>query len=41
MPLFFQIDVLKLQEGVSEHGIRVFIENGLVNFQTELLKGFQ
>jgi hypothetical protein len=26
---FFQNDVFKLQEDFSEHGIRVFIENGL------------
>jgi hypothetical protein len=29
--------VIKLQEVFSEHEIRVFIENGLVNFQTFLI----
>jgi hypothetical protein len=30
--LFFQNDVIKLQEAFSEHGIRVFIENGFGSF---------
>jgi hypothetical protein len=33
---FFSNDVFKLQEDFSEHGIRVFLENGLGSFQTFL-----
>jgi hypothetical protein len=34
---FFQNDVFKLQEVISEHGIRVFQEKGLGSFQTFLI----
>jgi hypothetical protein len=47
----FQNNIFKLQEVFSELGIRVFLENGLENFQTflilqildkpEMLKRFQ
>jgi hypothetical protein len=33
----FQNDVFKLQEVISEFGIRVFLENGLVSFQAFLI----
>jgi hypothetical protein len=49
--VFFQNDVLKLEEVFSELEIRVFLENGLGSFQTffilqisdkpEVLKRFQ
>jgi hypothetical protein len=34
---FFQNDVFKLQEEFTEHGIRVFLEDGLGIFQTFLI----
>jgi hypothetical protein len=34
---FFQNDVFKLHEDFSEHGITVFLENGLGSFQTFLI----
>jgi hypothetical protein len=34
---FSQNDVFKLQEVFAEHGIRVFLENGLGSFQTFLI----
>jgi hypothetical protein len=34
---FFQNDVFKLQEDFSELEIRVFLENGLGNFQIFLI----
>jgi hypothetical protein len=35
--IFFQNDVYKLQEDFSELGIRVFLKNGLGNFQAFLI----
>jgi hypothetical protein len=35
--IFFQNGVFQLQEDFSEHGIRVFLESGLVSFQTLLI----
>jgi hypothetical protein len=35
--IYYQNDVFKLQEDFSELEIRVFLENGLGNFQTLLL----
>jgi hypothetical protein len=34
---FFQNDVFKLKKKISEHEIRVFLENRLGNFQTFLI----
>jgi hypothetical protein len=34
---FLQNNVFKLKEDFSEHGIRVFLENGLRSFQTFLI----
>jgi hypothetical protein len=34
---FFENDVFKLQEDFSEHGIRLFLENGLGSFLTFLI----
>jgi hypothetical protein len=34
-------NVFKFQEDYSEHGIRVFLENGLESFQTFLIYKFE
>jgi hypothetical protein len=33
----YENDILKLQEVFSDHGIRVFLENGLESFQAYLI----